>query len=208
MIGGWDEGTLARFIEDRVEARLQQASSGLATLAPGPVVTSLPTSPVDGQVIDYLADATNGILWTLKYVAAASGAYKWLYRGGSVMAHDLQATAGETTASTTYTELTTTGPTLTAPLAGDYMIGYGCQYFTDTAFAGNFSSLWLGTSSVVANSSCGGTPDVANEVATAFRQRLLTGVSAAQEIRMRYLVTAGTGNFSKRAMTMVPVRVG
>lgn len=182
-------------------------------LMPVATVTALPVatagSPIlDGQEIYYVADATNGIVWHLKFRAASASAYKWEFVGGAMLMHDLQATGTETTGSTGYTDITTTGPTLTAPLAGDYMIDYGMQYFTDTAFAGNFSALWLGTASVVANSSCGGTPSNANEVHSAARSRSLFGLAASQEVRMRYLVTAGTGSFSKRWMRMTPIRVG
>jgi hypothetical protein len=50
------------------------------------LVTSLPTTGpsggalVDGQECRYLADATNGVVWNLKYKSSAS---KWYFIGGS-----------------------------------------------------------------------------------------------------------------------------
>ena len=44
-----------------------------------PLVTSLPTSPVDGQEVYYqsAAMAADGVVWHLRYRASSSSAYKW-----------------------------------------------------------------------------------------------------------------------------------
>jgi len=46
------------------------------------VVSSLPSSPVNGQDCYYLADATNGVVWHLKYRSASASTFKWEYVGG------------------------------------------------------------------------------------------------------------------------------
>ena len=61
------------------------ANSVIALNSAGPsdIVTSLPGSPIDGQIIYYNADATNGNVWHLRYRSASSSAYKWEFVGGS-----------------------------------------------------------------------------------------------------------------------------
>src|SRR3954451_5923766 len=66
-------------------------------LASAPIVTSLPATPVDGQECNYLADATNGVMWHLVYRAADA---KWYYTGGPPLASDGNASADQTTATT------------------------------------------------------------------------------------------------------------
>jgi hypothetical protein len=46
-------------------------------------ITTLPVSPFDGQEVYYVADATNHIVWHLRYDASIADAYKWVYVGGA-----------------------------------------------------------------------------------------------------------------------------
>jgi hypothetical protein len=62
--------------------------------------------PFNGQIIDYLADATNGVV-RLRYRAAAPVAYKWEFVGGSPLENE--SSAAGTRASATYGDLTGTG---------------------------------------------------------------------------------------------------
>src|SRR4051794_17254127 len=97
-----------------------------------PLMTSLPTSPIDGQVIYYAADATNGIIWQLRYNASSLSPYKWEFVGGS----DLMAKneANLTANSATYADLSPP-VRIAVPLAGEYM----AQIFT------RFASPTVGT---------------------------------------------------------------
>jgi hypothetical protein len=70
------------------------ALGGTSTL-----VTSLPSSPVDGQVIDYVADATNGVVWRFRYRSASASAYKWEFIGGGNL--DSYVAAQQSTSATT-----------------------------------------------------------------------------------------------------------
>lgn len=85
-----------------------------------PALTALPSAPYDGQLIAYQADATNGMVWLLRYRAASVSAYKWECVGGMPL---MPTTSGDmTNANSTFTALTG-GPTFPVPLAGDYRIG-------------------------------------------------------------------------------------
>lgn len=108
-------------------ANLNNMEGGIY-LASAPIVTSLPASPVDGQECNYLADATNGNVWHLVY-RATSG--KWHMTGGAPLYAEV-ANGGNGIPSTSYGDLGTSGPSLVAPLAGDYLVEYGFEgYFSN-----------------------------------------------------------------------------
>lgn len=83
-----------------------------------PRVTSLPGSPVDGQEVYYVADATNGVLWHLRY-NAAGGSYKWEFVGGAGLQ---SGPSGFMTRTTTVEAALTSGPTIVLPLKGEYHV--------------------------------------------------------------------------------------
>lgn len=98
-----------------------------ASVVPG-TVTSLPGAPYDGQVINYLADATNGIVWRLRYRSTAPAPYRWEFIGGSqLLAEVLPGVnlSGPASGSNYMDIPGSPGPTLTMPLAGDYELEFG-----------------------------------------------------------------------------------
>lgn len=85
-----------------------------------PAGTSFPGSPVDGQEYIYAADVANGVFWRFYWHAATS---KWVFVGGPPLVSLVFAIGNdtaETTTSTAYAALTTPGPSITLPFAGDY----------------------------------------------------------------------------------------
>lgn len=90
-------------------------------LASAPVVTTLPATPVDGQECNYLADATNGVVWHLVYRSATG---KWHMTGGPPLYGEV-ANGGNGIPSTAYGDPGTAGPSVVLPLAGTYLLEYG-----------------------------------------------------------------------------------
>lgn len=169
--------------------------------------TSLPTSPYDGQTIIYPADTTNGIMWTFRYRAASSSSYKWEFIGGSPLADEVTTQHGTT--STTYTTLTSAGPSITVPLAGDYDVTIT---FAGTAGASNvcYMSYDIGATGAVdadaayLQETTGGGGD------TTIRGRRKTFTSASTALVSKYKSTSSgaTAVFRDRRMIVAPVRVG
>jgi hypothetical protein len=95
------------------------------------LVTTLPGSPLDGQLIDYVADATNGVVWRFRYRAASSSAHKWEFAGGSDLGAPSQGIGLITTNATADVALTG-GPTVAAPFAGDYEVFSVTNMFANT----------------------------------------------------------------------------
>ena len=86
-------------------------------------VTSLPSSPVDGQEVYYAADATNGVIWHLRYRSGSSSSYKWEYVGGGQIGFWATDASPPSITSTSYAAIGSNSVTL--PLAGDYELTWG-----------------------------------------------------------------------------------
>lgn len=80
--------------------------------APSPVVTALPGSPANGQIVTYWS-ATLKLAWQLIYVAAADPPSRWRVIGGGPW-------MATTQTGFTMTAAMTAGQAFTAPLAGVY----------------------------------------------------------------------------------------
>lgn len=94
----------------------------LNTYATMQTVSALPVSPTDGQVIYYEADATNGVIWQLRYRSASASSYKWEYVGGSEYLSESTTNFGSTTSTSYGNPSGGAMPTIVCPLAGDYEI--------------------------------------------------------------------------------------
>lgn len=171
-----------------------------------PVVTGLPGSPVDGQEIYFQADATNGVIWRLRYRAASASAYKWEFLGGGAL-HSV-VPAQESFANTNWANLATFGPFVSLPLAGDYEIAFGA---TTQASAINVQTQMGVTTDVP-----GGLPTgyetvdmfspqavVSAPVTTMQRRKGISGTALCV-----YRVSSAIGFWQNRWIRAVPVRVG
>lgn len=178
----------------------------LAAAALPQYVTSLPSSPVDGQTVVYAADASNGVMWTLRY-RAAGGTYKWEVIGTS----DL--TAYSTTAvqfTSTTPALLATGDKVTVPLAGDYVASAGGNIYGATGGSNSILTLYADVGSGAATTSRNSYADNGSgRIAVSLVARI-NGVSANTAIEPRYSREAGAGSpyASDRWLSVTPVRVG
>jgi hypothetical protein len=86
-------------------------------LAP-PRVTTLPASPSDGDIVDYIASSDAGVIWRLRYRAASPSAFKWEYAGGAAI-------GSSQTGLTITVAPNAVSPALlptSVPVAGDYSV--------------------------------------------------------------------------------------
>lgn len=194
---------------EQVDAELNQLVAGVNAREEGNVVSSLPGSPYDGQVVSYLADATNGTVWRLKYRAGSASAYKWEFVGGSALVAEIATSEG--TASTTYTALATAGPSVTVPLAGDYDVeisALGSSSGTDNEPI--MMSFDTGATAAIDGDAASTGSFVATYVAQLGRTRRKTGVAAASAITAKYRSNKSpqTVTFKNRRLSVRPIRVG
>lgn len=184
-------------IEASVNPALQRIDTVLLGGVPK-VVTALPSTPVDGQEV-YL-QLSDRRLWHLKYDAGQSSGRKWAFIGGPPLSNEVLTL--ETTTSPSYTNLTTTGPTLTVPVAGEYEIELQATLGNDTTGEQAYMSYNLnGGGGTDANSVVS-----SDHLASASRRRGGVIFAASDVVLAKYRVEdAGTGTFRFRRLALFPV---
>jgi hypothetical protein len=167
-------------------------------------VTTLPANPTNGlQVV--LVDSTSSptYAWLLQYNTAIS---KWLFIGGSPALVTVN-TQQSPSASGSYVDLATSGPSFTAPRAGSYYVEWGASasaqsnagLSTASMIVTNASNTQWGTDVAVTNN--GGGVSAGIWVASD-----LTGLAASDVIKCRYQCSAATtGYFANRKLRVIPV---
>jgi hypothetical protein len=180
-----------------------------------PLVSSLPASPIDGQVVDYLADATNGIIWRFRYRAASASAYKWEFVGGASLHNEVLTASGENVTSTVYAAITTPGPSLTLPLAGDYDIETEFAAYHQSNNGSVLMSYTIGATAAAEIDAVAITVSTAlGDLVRACKTRRKLGLSAVT-LTAQYRTISGTGvvmgtsniGGAARVMRATPVRV-
>jgi hypothetical protein len=181
--------------------------------------TTLPTSPADGQEFVYTADATNGVEWRLKYNASSASAHKWEFIGGTPLSQFI--ITQELVAQTGWTNPATPGPTVTPPIAGDYMVRLGIGFTQGGNTAEGQPQASVGVGGALPTSAA---PIVQNQApapgasANYFTlgltdKRLMLNLTAGNALTVLYRdpgITTGNGGFYclNRYLEAVPVRLG
>jgi hypothetical protein len=195
-------------------AQITQASAdefGAIAVQVAPVrnwglVTALPTRAGKGDICSYVADKTKGIIWELIY--DGEGEYPWKKIGGHALSEFVA--AQQETESTTYTNLATTGPTITAPLKGDYRVTMEARI---QCAAGFFSAVDVSYNAGAPADTDSTKMFVFSETAkvesSVSRTIELSVPEAGKTIQMKYKVnTKSKGFFAARRLLVDPVRVG
>jgi hypothetical protein len=175
---------------------------GLAEIGDNTVFNGL--TPYDGREFVVIPDGTGSdfdVAWMFRW---SSILVSWVYLGGAPILHELNAADTET--ASTYQDLLS-GPTLTAPLTSRYDIEFGCRVSNSSVGAVSYVTPKIGASAgldddAVAVSSVGG----AGAFDTVHRKINRT-VIMGDVVKLQARVTAGTGTFSHRWLSMVPSMV-
>lgn len=168
------------------------------------LVSVLPSSPVDGQVVYFqnTAMAASGVVWTLRYRVASSSSHKWEFVGGAAIFSEVL--TGQTTSSASFIDLATAGPSLTVPLTGDYDAEFGARILNAASGLG-VAGLKVG----VAEAGNGAEVSAgAASGANVLRALRLTGLAAAEVLKLQYKTTSTSSEFIQRFLYVRPVRVG
>lgn len=179
--------------------------------SPVPLVAALPLNPYDGQIIDLQTAgmATDGIVWRFRYRATSASAYKWEAVTPGDWAKQVNTT--EETASNVYTNLTTLGPDITLPVAGEFIIEEYVSMWSFVASITSLTSVAIGATEALDLDAIESSPNPGGVIPAinVSRKILKTIASAGQLVRMRYKSTVSTtSNFRHRTLTIKPVRVG
>jgi len=163
-----------------------------------PYGTSLPASPVDGQEAVLVDSVTNpSYQWRFRYNAQSTAANKWECVGGAEWVATIE--TEDTTTSPTYVDLAN-GPIFTVPRAGVYNVRHGASVKHNTANG----TVYLAVSGV--NIDCVLNCPVANQQVPIGRAGRIN-LSAGQAFRLMVAQASGIATYSKRHLTIAPVRV-
>lgn len=187
--------------------RIVQASQFIVPLASAPLVTSLPSAPIDGQEIRYVADATNGVIWNLRYRAASSSAYKWEFVGGAPLSASTISGITGTISSTSFVSASGGNISVSLPLAGDY--------WTTTTILGtnNTGGAWWmggldGPGSTIVDQFCARLMTSSANYFQNGAASILRTFTSSGTVDMKYRVTSGIATIAERGFSLTPIRVG
>lgn len=173
------------------------------------IVTALPSPAYDGQDVFYLADATRGIVWHLKY--RAGQAYPWTFVGGPCLISQIDESYGANL--TAYPGASIGGPSVTIPRLGDYIMSFGARMYSnasgwDAVFTGLFMNNVLQSETDIFTGATTATPYITNVAASAARTRRHVDVPANAVFDLRHKVSNGpTVTAQSRWITATPIRL-
>lgn len=205
-----DVKALADKLDPLVATDADLDALAVALAAPA-LVTSLPASPADGTEVYFVASASLGVIWHLRFRAAAPGLYKWECVGAPRLQSVVGGNADTTGTGSAWSPTLTDGTGIVkwnALLAGDYEIDAICTAKPTTDASARNMSMGINVT--------GGTPPI---VGTAGEQSgnhfvqinangRLNGVLAGQAINMYYLYSPIVQSFTSRWFWARPIRVG
>lgn len=167
------------------------------------IVTSLPSGtgiPFDGQEIYFQASATNGIVWHLRYRAAATGSYKWEFIGGAPLSIRQDSSVSTTSVPPTYVSLGSDDLSFALPLAGDYTLEYGYE-------GNNYGRMAMAATGLTADSNASAYIGASGGDGTVFRRIRQNGISGT--LKAQYAASLGTtAAFNRRYLEATPIRLG
>lgn len=193
-----------------------KTSSGWQTLSSMPaapsLVSVLPSSPYDGQEVYFqtTAMATAGIVWHLRYRAAASGSYKWEFLGGPPLAHEIVTSEVlQANSSAAFGDAVTVGPLVAVPLAGEFDYVFGGKFHGDNGGAAFNIGIQLGSAVADGTTSSGADSSLVGNWTFSLTNAIRRTRAQAETATVKYY-RAGITNpaVMNRWLRVTPVRVG
>lgn len=166
---------------------------------------AFPANPFVGQTFVYQADRANGVYWQFVYLPDET-VYPWKSIGGPEMRSFVAANEGNGATINTWMDIGTIGPSIIAPLAGDYDMRMHAT-LTGPAAASTGSigvAIGAGIPAIIFPST--------NPVAAASNYdtsptTTYTNIVAGAELRVRYWANAANWGWTARYLYAKPVRV-
>jgi hypothetical protein len=159
----------------------------------------------DGDEVYLEVDATNGVEWHLVY-RSAEATYKWRFLGGPPMRSEVLTNEGLNNAA--YTALTTAGPSITLPRAGDYDVAIESTSTSTSNSGQTYHSYDIGVVSAVDADaerhieSSGG-----NTAYSSLRASRRKAGLAAVALVSKYRTSSVPGYWENRRIIVQPVRI-
>lgn len=206
MIHGWSSGGGSTNIIAIDAIRLDAPAVSVPSNRPQYVTPAqfAALTPVDGLEVYLIADATNGVIWHLRYNASSSSAYKWEFVGGGTLSTSVM--PYENCTSGSYSDLTTAGPGITVPLAGDYVYSLSADIRPPSGLFGAVGPKWGAAAVADDDAAWLANPGAGHAGVTDSR---VNGLAASTLCKLQYKINgSGTMLCGRRHFAMRPVRVG
>jgi hypothetical protein len=189
------------YLRDNINKLLNQAHRVL-TVAQFAALTGLEGTKgtVAPDEVYLEVDSANGIQWHLAY-ESGEPTYKWRFIGGPPMRATVA--TSEATSSTTYVDLTTVGPSIIAPRAGEYDISHGHEQGSSAITS--YSSPKLGAAATSDNDRAALCPGAG----TGTTQRVVyqKALALSDTVKLQYKVGTSSVSIQSRALSICPVRI-
>ena len=169
----------------------------------GELVTTLPASPVDGQV----AVLTNSLTaptysWRFRYNAGSSSAYKWEFIGGAPLT--VQSETAQTVTGASFGDLSPIN-SITLPRAGDYFCGVAAGYIGHSAAGNSQCYISINAGGVEVYAANLTIPQTQQQ--SGGRQARFNGLAASSVVKMRGGLASGTMTVNYTTVWAIPIRV-
>ena len=168
--------------------------------------TSLPASPYDGQpyiLVDSVSAPT--YRWSFQYNANSASTYKWEFIGGTAIQNQVD-TQQNKAVGASFGALTTAGPIVTLPRAGDYDVVFGSTILTN-ATADAYMSVDIGATPASVNWAVRGGVSSGTIQVTPARSYRISAVAASTVLTAKYRSDTASADFAYRYIWATPVRV-
>ena len=165
--------------------------------------TTFPSTPVDGQLHQYPASASLGVMWLFVYNSGSASAHKWECVSGPPLYAEVE--TSQTTTSASYVDLATVGPSITVPKAGDYLITCHADTTHSTTHQ-CWISPKIGAATALDADGVAYHAWAASAIGALMTQRVKT-LAASDVIKIQYRTSAATATFLKRRLFITPIRV-
>lgn len=158
--------------------------------------------PYDSQEVYLVVDATNCVVWHLRYNNGSASSYKWEYLGGGPVRIDA---TGGSTSSTSYIDIAASSFVL--PRAGDYDILFGSSIYNSASTTNNFVSLKKGSAVTSDNDGLSHQNMTVIQNLSLARTIQYLGAAASDTVKLQARTLAGTMFWGQTFMRITPVRI-
>jgi len=192
---------------------LLASTSGSESISQGgqQLVSTMPScdATTDGKMVVFQtsAMAAAGLAWRFRCNSASASIYRWEFAGGEALRAEVDADETVPAATTSYVDLTTPGPSLAPPIAGEYVIEHGVRGYPWAVNQTLLASYDIGPADASdADAIWQDLPANLGSVGSRARTKAL-GRNMAVVMKYRHSSTAAQANFAKRWLSLTPVRV-
>ena len=186
---------------------------------PPQFVTTLPSSPIDGQEVYYQSTAAGtgggasnsmadvGAVWHLRYRAASASTYKWEFVGGGALYSQTATDASAALTSSTWSGINGADPSITVALAGEYMVSNRLTFSFSTALT-MISGLKFGSVEASGSDQSSVYQRVSGNYYYSLYSTDMRGIAATTAVNQRYWADASATITRYRAsVSITPIRV-